>query len=91
MLLLRSTSFVRAAQKYISKNPQAASDIGEALRLLAADSADPRLKTHKLKGELKGSLACSAGYDCRIVFSFVHHEGAEAILLETIGTHEEVY
>ena len=38
-----------------------------------------------------GSLACSAGYDCRIVFSIVQHEGKEAILLETVGTHEEVY
>jgi mRNA-degrading endonuclease YafQ of YafQ-DinJ toxin-antitoxin module len=52
---------------------------------------DPRLKTHKLKGELKGSWGCTAGYDLRIVFKFVEYEGAEAILLLTIGTHEEVY
>jgi len=48
------------------------------------------LKTHKLKGELAGSWACSAGYDLRIVFEFVQHEGNEAILLQTIGTHDEV-
>ena len=90
MVLLRSTSFVRAARKFISKHPQATADIQEALRLLSNDPADSRLKTHKLKGELKGSLACSAGYDCRIVFSIVQLEGKEAILLET-GTHEEVY
>jgi mRNA-degrading endonuclease YafQ of YafQ-DinJ toxin-antitoxin module len=30
-------------------------------------------------------------YDLRIMFSFVKHEGKEAILLETIGTHDEVY
>ncbi len=46
---------------------------------------------HKLKGELTGSLACSAGYDLRLIFEFVPHEGAEAILLQNIGTHEEVY
>jgi mRNA interferase YafQ len=44
-----------------------------------------------LKGELLGSSACSAGYDIRIVFQFVEHEGREAILLETLGSHDEVY
>ena len=91
MVLLRSTSFIRAAKKYISKNPQASTDIADALRLMAADLSNARLKTHKLKGELKGSWACSAGRDCRIVFSIVQHEGKDAILLETVGTHEEVY
>lgn len=36
-------------------------------------------------------MACSAGYDLRVVFRFVRHDGAEAILLESIGTHVEVY
>lgn len=45
----------------------------------------------KLKGPLEGSWACSAGYDLRIVFSFGDHEDSEAILLETVGTHDEVY
>jgi hypothetical protein len=51
----------------------------------------PQLKTHKLKGKLAGSWACSAGYDLRVVFQFVKHKGADAILLEGIGTHDEVY
>jgi mRNA interferase YafQ len=42
-------------------------------------------------GSLEGFWACSAGYDLRIIFRFVSREGKEAILLETIGTHEEVY
>jgi len=61
------------------------------LELLAEDANDPRLRTHKLKGESEGSWACSAGYDLRIVFEFVQHEGSEAILLLTVGTHDEVY
>jgi len=61
------------------------------LELLAEDAFLPRLRTRKLKGRLKGSWACSAGYDLRIVFKFVQYEGTEAILLETVGTHEEVY
>lgn len=61
------------------------------LELLAEDAFDPKLKTHKLKGHLARSWACSAGYDLRVVFQFVMHRGGEAILLETVGTHDEVY
>lgn len=90
-LLLQSSPFVRAAKKCVKKNPAAAADIQSALELLAADALQARLKAHKLKGNLEGSWACSAGYDLRIVFRFVVWESKEAILLETIGTHEEVY
>lgn len=38
---------------------------------------------------LAKSWACSAGYDLRVVFQFVIHGGAEAILLEAVGTHDE--
>jgi mRNA-degrading endonuclease YafQ of YafQ-DinJ toxin-antitoxin module len=89
--LLRSSAFVRAARRILRRNPGAAQDLQAALELLADDAFHPQLRTHKLKGRLEGSWACSAGYDLRIVFRFVHYEGSEAILLETIGTHEEVY
>jgi addiction module RelE/StbE family toxin len=89
--LLRSSSFVRAARRAVKKHPYAAEDIRTALELLAEDVFHPQLRTHKLKGRLKSSWACSAGYDLRVVFKFVRHEGTEAILLETVGTHEEVY
>jgi hypothetical protein len=48
-------------------------------------------RTHKLKGKLKNSWACSAGYDLRIVFQCVRHQQNEAILLEAAGTHDAVY
>lgn len=59
--------------------------------MLEKDAFNPQLKTHKLKGKYKGSWACSAGYDLRIIFKFVKHKKTDAILLETVGTHEEVY
>ncbi len=89
--LLRSSAFVRAAKRRVRKDPRVAEDIRAALELLAEDAFHPQLRTHKLKGKLKGSWACSAGYDLRIVFKYVRHEGTEAILLETVGTHNEVY
>lgn len=61
------------------------------LALLAENAFHPQLKAHKLKGKLVGSWACSAGYDLRVVFQFVRHNGAEALLLESIGTPDEVY
>jgi mRNA-degrading endonuclease YafQ of YafQ-DinJ toxin-antitoxin module len=65
--------------------------LGATLNWLAEDAFDPTLKTHKLKGDMAGLWACSAGYDLRIIVEFVQHEGAEANLLLTIGTHDEVY
>ena len=59
--------------------------------LLAEDAFHPQLRSHKLKGEFAGSWACSVGYDLRIVFQFVQHEDSEALLLVTVGTHDEVY
>jgi mRNA-degrading endonuclease YafQ of YafQ-DinJ toxin-antitoxin module len=60
---------------------------------LAADLADPRLKTHHLSGQLAGLNACSVAYDCRIVFAKAKHlkSGAEALVLVNLGSHEEVY
>jgi mRNA-degrading endonuclease YafQ of YafQ-DinJ toxin-antitoxin module len=89
--LIRSNLFVRAAQRSVKKYPPIAEDIRVALILLSDDSFHPQLRTHKLKGKLQNFWACSAGYDLRIIFQFVQHEGKEAILLETIGTHDEVY
>ncbi|MGD0126644.1 MAG: type II toxin-antitoxin system YafQ family toxin [Terriglobia bacterium] len=90
-LLLPSKTFTSRAKTVLKKHRQRAADLRETLDLLATDCFHPRLKTHKLKAELEGCWACSAGYDLRIVFKFVVHEGAEAILLQTMGTHEEVY
>lgn len=89
--LLRSGSFVRAARRMVRKRPHVAHDLQVALTQLSEDAFHAQLRTHKLKGKLAGSWACSVGYDLRIVFSFVEDQGEEAILLEAVGTHEEVY
>jgi addiction module RelE/StbE family toxin len=90
-VLLQSAAFIRAARRLVKKNPEAAPNLEAALETLAEDAFRPALKTHKLKGELAGLWACSAAHDLRIVFEFVQHEGAEAILMQTVGTHDEVY
>jgi mRNA-degrading endonuclease YafQ of YafQ-DinJ toxin-antitoxin module len=90
-VLLRSTPFIRSAKKILKKQPELAINIQQTLELLCINPFDPQLKTHKLKGELKECYACSAGYDLRIIFKFIEQENKPSILLESVGTHDEVY
>ena len=48
-------------------------------------------ESHKLKGKFADSWAYSVGYELGIVFQFDRFECSEAVLLETVGTHDEVY
>lgn len=91
MRLLRSSSFVRSARRLLKKNPPVATALRSTLELLELDPFHPRLQTHKLKGKLDGSWAASVTYDLRVVFDFVEHDGERAILLASVGTHDEVY
>ena len=60
--LLRSTAFVRAAKRRVREKPREAEDIRAALALLAEDAYHPQLQTHKLKGKLRASPACTPLY-----------------------------
>ncbi|MBC8113972.1 MAG: type II toxin-antitoxin system mRNA interferase toxin, RelE/StbE family [Candidatus Saccharimonas sp.] len=90
-VVLRSSAFVRAATRLLKRSPDFADNLRNTLQQLSDDAFHPQLKTHKLKGDLAGSWACSVGYDLRIVFEFVQHEETESILLLSLGTHDEVY
>lgn len=48
------------------------------------DPFDPRLKTHKLKGELSDYYSFSISCHFRIVFHFEKKD----IIFDTVGTHE---
>jgi mRNA interferase YafQ len=90
-VLLRSPAFARDLRGWLKSRPGMVESIEATLEQLSADASYPSLRTHKLRGPLSGCWACSAGYDLRVVFEFVEHEGSEAILLLTLGTHDEVY
>ena len=90
-VLLPSKAFLRVARRLAKRHPAAADDLQAALELLVEDAHHPALRTHKLKGKLAKSWACSAGYDLRVVFQFVRSGTQEALLLEAVGTHDEVY
>ncbi len=91
--LIWSNTFIRAFKKTIRKKPNLRHDIENTLRLLVNDPFAVQLETHKLKGKLSGSWACSVEYDLRIIFDFIKNEKQQEddIFLIGIGTHEEVY
>jgi mRNA interferase YafQ len=89
--LLQSPMFIRAVRKMLNERPDAAQDLRSALRQLEDDPYHPSLRTHRLQGELRHAWACSAGYDLCVLFRFVRHKEKPAILLQTVGTHYEVY
>ncbi len=89
--LIKTNAFVRSAKKVVKRDRLLAQALQDTLTLLSEDAFHPSLKTHKLKGNLLGAWACSAAYDLRIVFEFVQNDDTECILLEAVGTHDEVY
>lgn len=93
MKLVWSAKFTRAAKRATRRNPGLLDDLSAALELLEADHRHPSLQTHKLKGDLDGCWACSAGYDLRVVFEFRRHAQTRdlEIHLLNVGTHDEVY
>ncbi len=92
-LLVETPGFRRAFRRFVRRNPALQERVQLTLRQMSADVFSPALGTHKLSGELYGLLACSCGYDCRIVFSIQMDEERqqEVILLISIGTHDVVY
>jgi mRNA-degrading endonuclease YafQ of YafQ-DinJ toxin-antitoxin module len=91
--LVWSSAFARALKQKIRRNPELRDRIEQTLRQLAEDPFQPSLRSHKLKGALADTWACSAAYDLRILFEFVQNpqSAEEEILLLAIGTHDEVY
>jgi addiction module RelE/StbE family toxin len=89
--LIYSSSFQRRLKKLLNKQPEYLYTIQAVLPALANNAHDPSLNTHKLKGNLKGTWSCSAGYDLRIIFEFLELNGQEHINLISIGSHDEVY
>jgi mRNA interferase YafQ len=90
--LVLSKTFIKSYQKFSEKNRSLQSSIDNAMRKLEQDVYDPALRTHKLAGKLAAYLACSCGYDCRIVFSIEKYQDqTEYLLMIDIGTHDDVY
>ena len=91
--LIWSNTFLKAFRRFMRKRPDLRKEVEDVLILLVQDPFIPQLETHKLKGKLSGSWACSVGYDFRVIFYFVKNKNQKEddIFLITMGTHDEVY
>lgn len=89
--IFKAPSFNKAAKKVLKKHPHLKAEIQNRVAILSENPSHPKLKTHKLKGELKAYWSFSIEYDMRILFQYIEHEGDRAILLCTIGNHDDVY
>lgn len=88
--LIQTPAFVRAAKRLFRRQPDVAQALRQTLAQLEADAFDPCLRAHKLQGALAGCWSASAGYDLRIVFQLVERNDGSAVLLLSVGTHDEV-
>lgn len=85
--IVLSDRFKKNLHDFLKKHPELRAIVKEKFELLELNPGDPRLKTHKLTGKLKGFLAASITFEYRIVF----YVEKDVIFLLVIGGHEEVY
>ena len=93
MNLVWSTNFRRMVKRVTQRNPELRQRIKNTLMLLTEDPFYPRLRSHKLEGDLDNLWACTLDYDNRIIFKFILNPetGEKEILLLALGKHDEVY
>lgn len=83
-----STSFKRAFKKRIEGRKDVETKFWRRGEIFTSNPYDPRLRTHKLSGELRDLWSFTVEYDVRVVFSFQPNNRA---VFEDIGSHDEVY
>ena len=84
-----SDSFKKAFKKRI-KATEIESGFWDRLDIFIGNPFEPKLKTHKLSGKLKGLWSFSIEYNLRVVFYFTKDNPKKAIFVD-IGSHDEVY
>lgn len=89
--LVKTSKFSRAFRKFTKRNSQLEAKVEETLRQMQEDVFAEGLGTHKLSGNLEGIIACSCGYDCRILFIIEAEGEGESIILLDVGKHDDVY
>ena len=93
MNIFWTSSFKRGFRRTVNKYPTLHDTVLTTIQELSNNPFSVNLKTHKLKGDLEGSWACSIDYNLRIIFNLAKNSISQEmdIILVDIGTHEEVY
>ena len=80
--------FKRIYKKKVKNNIELKKKFWDSIETFSKNPFNPKLKTHKLTGKLKGLWAFSITYDYRVIFKFLNED---KVLLIDIGGHDEVY
>lgn len=83
-----SSAFKRALKKRVEGRKALEEKFWRRVEIFTGNPYDPRLRTHKLSGELKEYWSFTIEYDVRVIFQFVPKN---RVIFEDIGTHDEVY
>ena len=86
--IVPTSTFRKAFKRKVRGNKTLGVRFRKRVAIFQNDPFDPRLRTHRLSGQLQGLWSFSIDYDVRVVFSFA--EPNQAVFVD-IGTHEEVY
>ena len=86
--IVLSSGFRKGFKRKVRGNKILESRFRDRAAIFENSPFDPRLKTHKLSGELDNLWSFSVDYDVRVIFSFME---TNRVLFIDIGTHDEVY
>ena len=86
--IVPTSGFRKAFKRKVRGNKNLEVRFRDRVAIFQKNPFDPRLKTHRLAGQLQGLWSFSIDYDIRVVFSFAERNKA---LFVDIGTHAEVY
>ena len=87
--IVKDSKFIKKAKRFFKRNPKLKDKFKIIIYQLMLNPFDPSLKTHKLKGNLKGLSSCSLNFEYRIILNIKIVE--KKIYLIDIGTHDDVY
>ena len=87
--IIKDDKFIKIAKKFFNNNPKLQDKFKIVIYQLVINPYEPSLRTHSLKGKLKGLSSCSLNYEYRIILNIKIVE--DKIYLIDIGTHKKVY
>lgn len=82
------STFVKNYNKRIKPHENLAGRFKVRLALFSTDPTNPQLKNHRLIGKKNDRWSFSVTGDVRVIYKFID---VNEVLLEDVGTHNQVY
>ena len=85
----RTDTFIRTARRFLRRRPHLRETLSQVFAQIEEDPFDSRLRTHPLKGRMRGLHAMRVTYKVRLIAQIDQEE--HTVVLLDIGEHDEVY